>query len=86
MITEPKTSKVDWTPSGSTSTPAITAGTGLGKGSLYHLFPGGKAEMAAAVLAEIDAWFEAAVFAPLRDRPDTRQGPEAGWLNGVSER
>ncbi|MDP4021610.1 TetR/AcrR family transcriptional regulator [Methylobacterium sp. NEAU 140] len=49
---------------------AITAGTGLGKGSLYHLFPGGKAEMAAAVLAEIDAWFEAAVFAPLRDGPD----------------
>ncbi|WP_298963224.1 TetR/AcrR family transcriptional regulator [uncultured Methylobacterium sp.] len=45
----------------------IGARTGLGKGSLYHLFPGGKAEMAAAVLTEIGDWFEAAVFAPLRD-------------------
>ena len=52
---------------------AITARTGLGKGSLYHFFPGGKEEMAAAVLAEIDGWFERVVFAPLRDDPD----PEA---------
>jgi AcrR family transcriptional regulator len=52
---------------------AITARTGLGKGSLYHLFPGGKDEMAAAVLAEVDGWFERAIFAPLRDDPD----PEA---------
>lgn len=43
----------------------ITARTGLGKGSLYHFFPGGKEEMAQAVLAEIDGWFEAQVFAPL---------------------
>lgn len=48
----------------------ITARTGLGKGSLYHFFPGGKEEMAAAVLAEIDGWFEANVFAPLRARAD----------------
>lgn len=45
----------------------ITAATGLGKGSLYHLFPGGKAQMAEEVLAEIDSWFEREVFAPLRD-------------------
>ncbi|MCL8382631.1 TetR/AcrR family transcriptional regulator [Xanthobacter aminoxidans] len=44
----------------------ITARTGLGKGSLYHFFPGGKEEMAAAVLAEIDGWFEVNVYAPLR--------------------
>ncbi|HET6618833.1 MAG TPA: TetR/AcrR family transcriptional regulator [Dongiaceae bacterium] len=44
--------------------------TGLGKGSLYHFFPGGKEEMAAAVLAEIDAWFEANVFMPLREDAD----------------
>lgn len=44
----------------------IGKATGLGKGSLYHFFPGGKEEMVAAVLAEIDAWFEANVFAPLR--------------------
>lgn len=49
---------------------AITAATGLGKGSLYHHFPGGKDEMAAAVLAQIDRWFEAAVFAPLHERGD----------------
>ncbi len=51
----------------------IGARTGLGKGSLYHFFPGGKEEMAASVLAEIDAWFEHRVFAPLRGDPD----PEA---------
>lgn len=43
----------------------ITEKTGLGKGSLYNFFPGGKEEMAEAVLAEIDGWFEAHVFAPL---------------------
>jgi len=50
----------------------IGAATGLGKGSLYHFFPGGKEEMAAAVLAEIDAWFETHLFALLRDaaRPE----------------
>ena len=48
----------------------IGQATGLGKGSLYHFFPGGKTEMAAAVLAEIDAWFEAHVFAPLRGVQD----------------
>jgi TetR/AcrR family transcriptional regulator, lmrAB and yxaGH operons repressor len=49
----------------------ISRATGLGKGSLYNLFPGGKAEMAACVLAEIDAWFEENLYAPLRaaDRP-----------------
>lgn len=45
----------------------ITEGTGLGKGSLYHYFPGGKEEMAQAVLAHIDHWFEVHVFAPLRE-------------------
>lgn len=46
----------------------ISAATGLGKGSLYHFFPGGKDEMLSAVLAEIDGWFERAVFAPLRTK------------------
>ncbi|MBK3400021.1 MULTISPECIES: TetR/AcrR family transcriptional regulator [Methylobacterium] len=48
----------------------IARRTGLGKGSLYHFFPGGKEEMAAAVLAEIEAWFEARMFRPLREDPD----------------
>ena len=43
--------------------------TGLGKGSLYHFFPGGKGEMAAAVLADVDAWFTGAIFEPLRSAP-----------------
>ena len=45
----------------------ITARTGLGKGSLYHFFPGGKEEMAAVVLADVDDWFERNIFAPLRE-------------------
>jgi AcrR family transcriptional regulator len=44
----------------------ITRATGLGKGSLYHFFPGGKEEMAEAVLEEIDRWFVTEVFQPLR--------------------
>lgn len=47
--------------------------TGLGKSSLYHFFPGGKEEMAAAVLADIDAWFEANVYRPLREADDPRR-------------
>jgi AcrR family transcriptional regulator len=51
----------------------ISDATGLGKGSLYHFFPGGKQQMAVEVLAEIDGWFEANVFAPLREsREPTR--------------
>jgi AcrR family transcriptional regulator len=53
-----------------TSLSAITARTGLGKGSLYHLFPGGKEEMAAAILDAIHDWFSPTVFVPLRENPD----------------
>lgn len=52
----------------------ITEATGLGKGSLYNFFPGGKDEMAAAVLAHIDRWFEDEVFSPLRRTKDPREG------------
>jgi AcrR family transcriptional regulator len=45
----------------------ITEATGLGKGSLYNLFPRGKEQMAEEVLAHIDGWFDRHVFAPLRD-------------------
>ena len=50
-----------------TSLSRITERTGLGKGSLYHFFPGGKDEMARAVLENVDDWFEREIFVPLRD-------------------
>lgn len=52
-----------------TSLSQITQATGMGKGSLYHHFPGGKAEMMAAVLAHISHWFEQAMFIPLESLP-----------------
>ncbi|MBZ9760423.1 TetR/AcrR family transcriptional regulator [Mesorhizobium sp. CA8] len=54
----------------------IGEATGLGKGSLYHFFPGGKEEMARAVIAHIDGWFEDNVFAPLREGADPSAGIE----------
>ncbi|ARM11571.1 MULTISPECIES: TetR/AcrR family transcriptional regulator [Rhizobium] len=58
----------------------MTERTGIGKGSLYHFFPGGKEEMADAVLADIDGWFEEAVYRPLR-HDDARQAIAAMWTN-----
>lgn len=51
----------------------LGARAGLGKGSLYHAFPGGKAEMADAVIDAIAAWFETRIYAPLRKEPDPRR-------------
>ncbi|WP_343526556.1 TetR/AcrR family transcriptional regulator [Sphingomonas sp.] len=55
----------------------IGAATGLGRGSLYHFFPGGKREMAEAVLTDIGDWFEERVFAPLAEAEDPRAGIDA---------
>lgn len=46
---------------------SITARTRLSKGSLYHFFPGGKEEMAAEILTNIDAWFVNEMFRPLEE-------------------
>jgi TetR/AcrR family transcriptional repressor of lmrAB and yxaGH operons len=62
----------------------ISEATGLGKGSLYHFFPGGKEEMAAAVLEEIDGWFRANVFTPLRASRDP-DGAVATMFDAVEE-
>lgn len=50
----------------------IVQETGLGRSSLYHFFPGGKEEMARAVLEHVDSWFEENIFTPLETGdPDT---------------
>jgi len=64
------------------SVAALCAATGLGKGSLYNFFPGGKEEMAAAVLADVDAWFTASVFEPLEAAQAA--DPPAGWPGAVN--
>jgi TetR/AcrR family transcriptional regulator, lmrAB and yxaGH operons repressor len=43
----------------------ISIATGLGKASLYHHFPGGKAEMALEVLHEMQRWIDAEIIRPL---------------------
>lgn len=45
----------------------IAKATGLARASLYHRFPGGKAEMAEAVMNRAHAWLEREALAPLRD-------------------
>ncbi len=50
-----------------TSLALITGRTGLGKGSLYNFFPGGKSQMAQAVLGDIQAWFAQEIFQPLEE-------------------
>jgi TetR/AcrR family transcriptional repressor of lmrAB and yxaGH operons len=43
----------------------LSEATGLERASLYHRFPGGKEEMAAAIIKRMCAWFEEHVFEPL---------------------
>jgi AcrR family transcriptional regulator len=62
----------------------IGKATGLGKGSLYHFFPEGKEEMVRAVLAEIEQWFEDAVYAPLRNESDANAAIDA-MLDAVTD-
>jgi AcrR family transcriptional regulator len=58
----------------------LSKATGLGKGSLYNFFPGGKEEMMEAVLDHIDRWFVDAVFAPLE-----RGGDPAAAITAMFE-
>lgn len=43
----------------------LSAATGLGRSSLYHYFPNGKEDMAAAAMAAVEAWIGEHVIAPL---------------------
>jgi TetR/AcrR family transcriptional regulator, lmrAB and yxaGH operons repressor len=45
----------------------ISQATGLGKASLYHHFPGGKAEMAEAALTQVNLWLETDILPILRN-------------------
>jgi AcrR family transcriptional regulator len=45
----------------------ISQATGLGKASLYHYFPGGKAEMAEAALTQVNQWLETSIL-PILNR------------------
>jgi AcrR family transcriptional regulator len=51
----------------------IAEASGLGKASLYHYFPEGKAQMAASVLDWVRQWFEDHIFAPLESVHPPRQ-------------
>ena len=44
----------------------LSEATGLGKASLYHYFPGGKTDMAGAVVGHLGEQFETLILAPLR--------------------
>ena len=55
----------------------ISQATGLQRASLYHRFPGGKAEMAVAVLRHVHARFGAEVLEPLQASKDGGPGLEA---------
>src|SRR5260370_28701857 len=52
----------------------ISDATGLGKGSLYNFFPGGKEHMAMEVLDSIDRWFVDNIYTPLRTSTDPAKG------------
>jgi len=45
----------------------VSKATGLGKSSLYHYFPGGKADMATAVVSFARDWIKAHIVDPLGD-------------------
>ena len=51
-----------------TSLTRLSEATGLKKASLYYYFPGGKEEMAAVVIGQVEAWFGENVFKPLQGR------------------
>lgn len=48
----------------------IAQGTGLGRASLYHYFPGGKLEMATAVFDDLENWLERNLLQELQQTGD----------------
>ncbi len=60
----------------------LAEATGLKKASLYHRFPGGKQEMAAAVLAHIDEWVKSNIFQALNNKEKT---PKDRLIDGIAQ-
>ncbi len=56
-----------------TSLKDLCEATGLVKASLYHYFPGGKKDMAQAVLDHVGGWFAANIVAPLSRDTDPKE-------------
>ncbi|OUS16425.1 hypothetical protein A9Q88_08015 [Gammaproteobacteria bacterium 50_400_T64] len=54
-----------------TSLSLLSKATGLGRSSLYHHFPKGKEDMAAAALEAVLVSFDTMVFTPLRQKKQT---------------
>jgi TetR/AcrR family transcriptional repressor of lmrAB and yxaGH operons len=61
----------------------VARATGIGKSSLYHHFPGGKEEMAAAVMEAVDGWVDENLVAPLR-RPGPRGARVEAMLDALA--
>ena len=59
----------------------ISEATGLQRASLYHRFPGGKAEMAEAVLSRAGEWLQAHALKPL-----TESGPPESRLRQMARK
>ncbi len=59
----------------------ISDATGLQRASLYHRFPGGKAEMAEAVLNRAGEWLQAHALKPL-----TESGPHEQRLSRMAQK
>jgi TetR/AcrR family transcriptional repressor of lmrAB and yxaGH operons len=63
---------------------SLSAATGLGKSSLYHYFPDGKEDMAAAVLKHLEVTVDASILTPLR-APGDPAGRLRTMLRAVDE-
>ena len=59
----------------------ISQETGLGKASLYHHFPGGKAEMAEAALNQANQWLESSILPILMGAASQEGHSKAALIN-----
>lgn len=60
----------------------ISQETGLGKASLYHHFPGGKAEMAEAALTYVNQWLETSILPILVGAASLKENRQVKRIDG----